>query len=100
MKREKIIEICDKSIVPYNRWGNRDSPSAQSQVATVRAYLLAGCKFRIRTEKDFPDENCITDSYTIWIDVYHYNFEDGETWNTYYLPTEKRLKETDCIDWY
>ena len=27
--REQLIEICEQSIVPVKKWGNRDTPNAQ-----------------------------------------------------------------------
>lgn len=93
--REDLIDICDKAVVPYNSWCNRDTPSAQAQTATARAYLLAGCDFKIST-----DGNLTTDENTVWVYIKHYEFEDTADWHSYYLPTEKSLKESEGRDWY
>lgn len=98
--KKEILEICDKGIVKFSEWSDRDTPSAQSKLATIRAYLLAGCKFRIRTKETYISNDCITDDHTIWIDIQHYEFEDEIDWHLYYLPTLKRLKECNGRDWY
>ena len=115
--REKLIEICEKAIVKQTNWYNRDSASAQMGIGKCWALLKAGCEFEIQTIKQNPDGNCVTDERTIWIQLFVHDFgwfengaeeaEDqrGSTgdWNDnylYYLPTEKRLEESDNGDWY
>ena len=92
--RKKLIELCDKAIVPYHLWNDRDTPSAQVNIATIRAYLLAGCNYRLNLHKPKTDEN------TIWIEIKHYVFESTPDWQLYYMPTEKRINESNGGDWY
>jgi hypothetical protein len=91
--REQLIELCDKAIVPFEKWQNRDTPKAQSDIGTIRAYLKAGCKYRIVT--DMPG-----DPETIWLQIHHYQFEDGADWHLYYMPSQKKIDAANGGDWY
>lgn len=99
--KEKILEICEKGEVLYNDWRDRDSHGAQEDRLMVILLLKSDCPFKIRTKDNSPKESsCVTDEETLWIDIFFDDWEDGENWNTFYLPTEKRLKEAKGGDWY
>jgi len=98
--REKLIEICGKSIVPQNQWFNRDSAGAQRQVGELFVLLQAGCDFEILT-----DGLCATDEHTIWVEVEYkgfsyFDYGTSPSKDTFYLPTEKRLQDRVGTDWY
>lgn len=99
--RKELLEICEKAFVKEKDWRDRDSASAQRQLGECYALLKAGCDFTILTEKS--DEN------TIWLEVYSHGFcwfvsidhdKSDMDRETYYLPTKKRLEETNGKDWY
>lgn len=94
--RQELIEICEKAFVEEKDWKNRDSESAQCQLGECYALLKAGCQFEI----DFNNTN----NRTIWVNVYSKGFMAFEGGNleehNYYLPTKKRLEETNGKDWY
>lgn len=101
--REQLIALCERAIVPHNKWGNRDSAAAQRGVGKLWALLKCGCAFEIMRRKKFGDI-CITDDRTIYVTVTlkgFGTFEGGpkET-EIFYLPTEKRLQEYSGDDWY
>ncbi|WP_436702452.1 hypothetical protein [Nocardioides sp. BYT-33-1] len=99
--REDLIAICERAVVPHDRWGDRDTPGAQEGVGKAWAFLKAGCTFRVSTEGKY----CVTDDRTIWIEIDHDDFGTrdwggpGET-ETFYLPTPARLDATAGRDWY
>jgi hypothetical protein len=106
--REKLIEICEKSIVPLALWGDRDTPSAQERIGLCWALLKAGCHFSILVKPENKGDRCVTDERTIWLRIRWPSFldiecgEEGDCSNeeVFYLPTEKRLKENKGDDWY
>jgi hypothetical protein len=110
VSREDLIAICEAAIVPEAKWANRDSASAHQQIGELWALLKAGCEYRIRDRKN--DENCRTDSQTIWIDVKFTGFkafEYAENANErrefreeemYYLPQPACLADRKGADWY
>ena len=93
--RQKLIALIDAAVIPHQRWSNRDTPEALSQAATARAYLLAGCDFRLSQNPELP-----TTDKTIWLEIKHYEFADEPDWHTYYLPTPARLEAAAGSDWY
>ena len=93
--KEDIIKLCDDGVVHFSEWDDRDTPSAQSQLATARAYLIAGCPFRMCIKGSIR-----SDDETVWIEIKHYKFEDEPSFHTYYIPTRKRLDESKEKDWY
>ena len=98
--REDLIKYCDKCVVPYKEWSNRDSFAAQQGVGTIRQLLLDGCEFKIFTSENTKENDLKSDDHTIWIGIFHYEFEDEGDWQTYYLPSKNRLKESKGKDWY
>jgi hypothetical protein len=93
--RQKLIALIDASVVSHDKWSNRDTPTAQAQAATARAYLLAGCDFRLS-----QDSELLTTESTIWLEIKHYEFEDEPDWHQYYLPTTTRIEAAAGGDWY
>ena len=80
--REYLIQHLDNCLVPYKKWGNRDTPSAQEHQAIMRMYLRAGCDFKLMSSYDTQVsvkaaqkflENC---EGTMYISIFHYQFED------------------------
>lgn len=103
--REYLIDICEKAIVPVNKWGDRDTPRSMANVGITYVYLKAGCEFRILT-KEIGRREPITDDSTICLEIksptfrsIEYGNREGE-WDHYYLPTNKRLQEAKGNDWY
>lgn len=112
--RKELIEICESAIVSQKEWSDRDSASSQIDVGKCWALLKSGCKFEIAT-KDEEINRCITDDKTIWIQFWVKDFcwhdtldgdeeeyPDGVQNSDYffYLPTKKRLEESNGNDWY
>lgn len=101
--REQLLLICEASIVPQQKWSNRDTPSAHENIGLCWAMLKAGCNFKILEDAAC---NLCTDDKTIWLEISWRNFnsfeyEEGSVDSeTFYLPTLNRLKEVDGDDWY
>jgi hypothetical protein len=95
--REEIIAICDRAVVQHDKWSDRDSYSAQEQVAMLRALMLAGCDFEMDTHMSHNDG-------IVWVRVACRTFtafEYGEMGSeTFYIPTIARLEDTAGEDWY
>jgi hypothetical protein len=98
--RDELIAICERAVVPHDRWSDRDTPSAQEGVGKAWVFLRAGCDFRVLTSGFV-----ITDDNTIWLEIDHDNFGvidwggPRET-ETFYLPTPERLNANSGKDWY
>ena len=111
--REELITICERAMLPQNKWGNRDSLDAQMGVYLAYGLLKAGCWYEIVNEKNFMPERS-----AFWIRFKAHSFrwfeEAGEDDKDndgyvddnsgdemfYYLPTPERLDETVGRDWY
>lgn len=95
--REELIELCDRGLVPQERWWDRDSAKAQRQLAECGALLRAGCDFRLATRPVSTDR-------TWWVEVEFKGFDWFEihlmSTELYYLPTAERLAERTGGDWY
>ena len=113
LSREDLIQLCDLAIVPEQRWLNRDSAIAQTQIGQCRQLLLAGCQYTLLTAEH--DRYCQTSEDTIWIEIAYKGFsafENVSNWDTeeerfsyydketFYIPTMKRLMERFGRDWY
>jgi hypothetical protein len=106
--REKLIEICEKSIVPLPEWGDRDTPSAQENVGLCWVLLKSGCDFSVLVEPEEKGDRCVTDERSIWLRIRWPSFLDFEcekegdpsNQELFYLPTERRLEKTQGGDWY
>jgi len=100
LTREALIDICERAVVPHEKWRDRDTPSAQEGVGKAWAFLRAGCDYTVLTEGSLA-----SDERTIWIKVHHDDFGTrdwggpGET-ETFYLPTYSRLESAAGRDWY
>ena len=115
-ERQELIEICEAAFVPQSKWSDRDSASSQIKLGTAYALLKAGCKYEIQTKENSDEgSSCITDDNTIWIQFWVKDFQwfdwldadeeeypDGREDHDYhfYLPTKKRLSESQGEDWY
>lgn len=99
--RDDLIAICERAVVPHERWSDRDTDSAQRGVGKAWAYLRAGCEFRVI----YDDNICGTDDRTIWVEITHDNFGvldwgGPQETDRFYLPTPARLDATAGRDWY
>lgn len=92
--RQTLIDLCEQALVPHDRWHNRDSASAQAQVAVCAAYLKAGCDFELDTQmtKDAKGR-------TYWVIVTFNGFEAVKN-ELFYIPTKQRLIDAGGDDWY
>ena len=102
--REELIDICERAIVPVEKWGNRDSPGAHEKLGLCLVMLKAGCRFHVTYHGDKNDP-CITNDSTIWLYVFWPSFgtiEYGgaESEEHFYLPTPQRLEQRKGRDWY
>lgn len=107
--REDLIGICERAIVPQEKWSDRDSHHAHEGIGESWALLKAGCKFKVCTKENQPKgDSCVTDEETIWLEIYVRDFnyfesehEDRkENMNTHFLPTPERLAKANGEDWY
>lgn len=99
LTRDELIALCEAAIRPEKVWHDRDSASAQRQVAEAWALLRAGCDFEI--EKDAP----ATNERTIWVRIAYRGFGSFEYGgkidnDLFYIPTRARLDEAGGGDWY
>ena len=101
---ERLIEICERGVVPVARWLDRDTPDAQAKLGKAWAYLKAGCQWRAASDPK-------SDERTVWIEIKHPTFtsiewrgsgehDDEGDWELFYLPTIQRLDERTGRDWY
>lgn len=95
--REALIDLCERGVVPEERWRNRDSSGAQIQLGTALALLRAGCKFGLSTDLK-------SDADTWWVEITykgfaHFDWGGGTETDLFYIPTAKRLERRDG-DWY
>ena len=98
--REELLSICERAFVPQRKWCDRDSAEAQKQLGWCYAWLKAGCDFNIVSTKDLK-----TDDDTIWVNIVaegfrYWDYGGIKDEETFYLPTEKRLKKSKGGDWY
>lgn len=98
--REQLIDICERAIVPQDKWSDRDSASAHEKVGISYVYLKAGVEFDIVDE----DEILQPDEFTIWIKfkVKGFNYTEMGEYDvaTCYIPSEKALDKAKGEDWY
>jgi hypothetical protein len=103
--RDELVDICERAVVPYEKWHDRDSAAAHEQLGRAWVLLKAGCDFRVITRPQIEGSRCVTDDHTIWVEVAWPGFETvdyGGNWEdeTFYLPTSTRLDQRDGRDWY
>ncbi len=124
MKREDLIEICEKSIVPWQKWNDRDSYVSQLNVNECYGLLSAGADFNTTVSGDTIivnfknltpkiiekswDFNLPYDDVSLYQEAnpdfqmfeYYASVEIDEKETSCYLPTKERLKQTEGEDWY
>jgi hypothetical protein len=107
--REELVAVCERAVVPVDRWTNRDSASAQENVGRAWALLRADCEFTVQPPHPEGKSGCFTDDRTVWFTVrwpgftaHEYGVADLTNWDddTFYLPTPARLEATIGRDWY
>lgn len=92
--REELINLCLAGSVPQDKWSNRDTARAQSQLGENLFLLMAGCDF------------VVTDvsKGVIWLDfeIKGFNwFEEHIMSQEFgYIPTQESLDKADGGDWY
>lgn len=96
--REELIDLCERGVVPHDRWYNRDSSAAQRQLGEALALLRAGCDFRV------PADPAPT-SQTWWVRIAfdgfaHFDYGGGQDDELFYIPTAERLAAREGTDWY
>lgn len=127
MKRDKLISICERSVVLFQEWNNRDSYIAQVQLVDIHRLLSIGVEFETKIEndtiyisfiniseqqkKEYRGYGCMLqiDSLDDYFEEFGRDNEmfegngldiDSKYGCSGYLPTEKRLEETNGEDWY
>jgi hypothetical protein len=126
--REDLIQLCRDSVVPHQKWNNRDSYSSQVGVQSIYAGLTGGVPFTYNIEGDTiwitfekptkeqksKFEYLPIDSREDYFEWYRTEYGDeyesemfdgyGIDWNSdylsSYLPTRERLERVDGDDWY
>lgn len=102
MTTEELIALCERAIVPVERWHDRDSARSQTKIGQALALLRAGAEWRFSNDPR-------TDDNTIWIEITYPGFNafemgrgDREYWedDLFYIPTAARLEATAGRDWY
>lgn len=95
LTRERLIELCEKAIVDESKWDDRDSSAAQMNIGQAWALLKAGCEYQITSHnKEY-----------INLDISYKDFgsfersKPNET-ESFYIPSEDRLKYFGGNDWY
>lgn len=108
--REELVALCERAVVPVEKWRNRDSASAQEGIGRAWVMLRAGCEFDVRYGPPTIERSgCFTDESTIWIDIewpgfqaFEYERANTRLWDSdiFYLPTAARLERANGDDWY
>lgn len=128
--REDLIQICRDAVVPYTKWNDRDSYSAQRNIQSIYEGLSVGLEYTISIDgnsidiyfkpptdaqlNDMVNNYLEIDSRDSYIDWYiQENGEDsnpemfdgyGIDWRSDYLgsymPTRERLDNANGYDWY
>ena len=84
MNNQDLISLCEKSVVPFQEWHDRDSYIAQSQLYELYIFLKLNIDFTLKVEQD-----------TIWIYI-DLNDDVRNKVRQYCGPT----LEIDCRDDY
>lgn len=112
--REELIALCERAIVPQDKWDNRDSESAQQGIGRCWQLLKCGCKFEILTKENNPDYHSDEQTWKlqfwvrnfIWFENYSSDESDGYKTGSdgkllnFYIPTEQSLEKANGDDWY
>ena len=89
LNRSQLIEICEKSILPYQKWENRDSGASQVMIADIYRMLKSGAEY----------EYTIENQYTIWIEFKNLTYEiirkaiSNDIYNLNYDTVEEYLEK-------
>ena len=106
LTREELVSICEDSIVPMDKWHDRDSAMSHEQIGRAWALLKAGAPFDILRKPEYKGDGCVTDDQTIWIVIEWRGFSSFELGNkdreVFYIPTRERLEKAKAKDrdWY
>lgn len=112
--REELIALCEKAIVPQDKWSNRDSESAQQNIGRCCQLLKCGCKFQILTKENHPNYCSDEETWKLHFWVHNFNWFENYTSDendgyrsgsdgkllTFFIPTNKALKKANGDDWY
>jgi hypothetical protein len=96
LNRDALIQLCERAIVPHDKWRNRDTPEAQQQLGRLWMFLKSGCEFVITEHSD----------RTVKLSVKYRDFDFFEGSSSvletdyFYLPTEQRLDKVKGEDWH
>lgn len=124
--REDLISLCERSVVSFERWNNRDSYVSQLNIQFIHRCLVCGLDYDITNQyerisiqfKDITEEQ--KEKYRTYygelqidsIDDYFEMFgRDSEMFESYnddidfsyvggYIPTPERLERVGLEDWY
>ena len=99
-RREELINILERAVVPHEKWRDRDTSDAQRQAGEALFLLKAGCPFKFDTSPELQSNR-----NTIWIEIQFHGFAafdhaGSDSAETYYLPTPRRLDAAAGDDWY
>lgn len=101
--REELIKICEQAIVSEKKWKHGDTPVSMAQLGRAWAYLKAGCKFEVHSNKfAMPKPPHKSD---IYFSITHHCFDSvlNENYDkekeTFYLPTPEKLIAANGGDW-
>lgn len=109
--REELVALCERAVVPEEKWLDRDSAEAQRQVGACWAQLKAGCRFDVH-QVEGAEYDMNTDEDTVWLTVRAKGFQYVEAFEpgddpldylddeSYYLPTPALLERAAGGDWY
>lgn len=124
LTRDDLIGICHNSIVPWQKWNNRDSYVSQLNVNECYGLLSADAEYTYTINNDTISINFINltpeiiekshsynldyDSYELYKEEYpddemfeyYATVDSDDKTNSCYLPTKERLQEVDGEDWY
>lgn len=96
--RDELIRLCERGVVPQDRWSNRDTSGAQRQLGECLALLKAGCDFGVDHE---------TKHGAHWVtvifrgfDYFEYGHDGTEEHDRFYVPTAESLDRANGGDWY
>ena len=78
LTREELINICEQSVVSYGSWSDRDSYSAQVNVADIYKLLKGGCDFEYNIENN----------RTIWVSFINVTKEQLDEVENHYLSID------------
>lgn len=96
--REGLIKLCDDGVVFEANWSNRDSSSAQMQLAQCRALLAAQCEFFAHLDERGRTWDVVIEYRGF--NYFEYGTDVGLDDKRFYVPTRQRLDDNKGEDWY